>query len=158
MASKRAHKPVICAECGRTASLVDGSAIYPHRPDLHAKHFWRCECGAYCGCHGLSRAPLGSPAGPDLRKARNAAHRAFDRLWRLKAARTGCSKGAARRAGYAWLSREMGIAAELTHIGMFDADQCARVVDLCTTPVRKAATAPPAPAVAPLGPVGAESA
>lgn len=129
---KRKPAPVICAECGGTAQVVGGSAIYPHRPDLFIKHFWLCACGAYCGCHGLTRAPLGTPAGPDLRKARNAAHAVFDRLWERKRVRDRCSKSEARRAGYAWLSEQMGVAPEKTHIAMFNIAQCAQVVALCT--------------------------
>jgi hypothetical protein len=132
--AKGKHAPVICAECGKRAQCVSGRAIYPHRPDLFIKNFWLCECGAYCGCHGLTKAPLGTPAGPDLRKARNAAHRVFDRLWERKRERDRCSKEVARRAGYTWLSEQMGVPFEQTHIAMFNIAQCAQVVALCTQP------------------------
>lgn len=38
-----------CAECNGRPVLVTGAVIYPHRADLHARSFWRCECGAYVG-------------------------------------------------------------------------------------------------------------
>lgn len=126
-----AKQPVLCAECGSAAKCVGGRAIYPHRPDLFVKHFWLCDCGAYCGCHGLTKKPLGTPAGADLRAARNAAHRVFDRLWQRKIERDGCSKKQARDAGYAWLSQQMGLPIEQTHIAMFSVAQCAQVVSLC---------------------------
>lgn len=42
-----------------------------------------------------------------------------------------CACGTARNAGYAWLSQQMGLPPEQTHIGMFDVDQCKRVVEIC---------------------------
>ena len=113
----------ICMECGRRAKLVGGEAIYPHRPDLYAKRFWRCECGAYVGCHPGTENALGFPAGPDARKARNAAHAAFDPLWR--------SKELSRSAAYKWLADQLGQRAGLTHISWMDAATARRVVTVC---------------------------
>jgi hypothetical protein len=121
----------VCLECGAIAKLVGGERIYPHRPDLYHKRFWLCECGAYCGCHGVTTRPLGNPAGPETRRARNAAHQNFDPLWK--------SRQMDRRAAYAWLSREMGIPPEQTHIGMMTAAQAWQVVDLCNARRRAAA-------------------
>lgn len=75
------HDPV-CIECGGTPKLVSGEAIYPHRPDLYSKKFYKCECGAYVGCHPDSAIALGNPCGPATRKARGEAHAAIDPLWR----------------------------------------------------------------------------
>lgn len=108
-----------CLECGAVAQLVGGKAIYPHRPDLYGKRFWLCECGAYCGCHGATDRPLGFPAGPDTRRARNAAHAAFDPLW--QSGRMG------RRDAYTWLAAKMQLDPELCHIGMMTADQARQV-------------------------------
>jgi hypothetical protein len=113
----------ICIECGATASLVGGAQIYPHRPDLYGKRFWLCACGAYCGCHGQTTNPLGNPAGPATRRARSAAHDNFDPIWK--------SRQMHRAEAYAWLSRELNIAPEHTHIGMMTAAQAWAVVDLC---------------------------
>lgn len=111
-----------CIECGGLASLVDGKAIYPHRPDLYAKSFYRCECGAYCGCHPKTIKPLGYPCGPTTRKARSAAHAAFDPLWR---------KGTMnRRDAYLWLAKHMNIPAASCHIGMMTEDQAKKVVEI----------------------------
>jgi hypothetical protein len=123
---------LICAECGETEmTCVTGDVIYPHRPDLHAKWYWRCACGAYVGCHRDTKEPMGTPAGPATRRARSEAHAAFDALWKRKVARDGVSVKEARNAGYAWLAQQMGLDREDTHIGRFTADQCAQVVALC---------------------------
>lgn len=76
-AERRAIVP--CGECAKPAGLVDGRTIYPHRPDLAAKHFWKCVCGAYVGCHDGTFKPKGSPCGPKTRRARIEAHAACAR-------------------------------------------------------------------------------
>ena len=109
-----------CIECGGQGQLVGGERIYPHRPDLYAKQFYLCQCGAYCGCHPGSIVPLGNPCGPETRRARSAAHDAFDPLWR--------SKAMSRPAAYAWLAEATGIRRDLCHIGMMNAEQARSAV------------------------------
>ncbi len=113
----------LCIECGGTAEIVGGETIYPHRPDLYDKRFWLCTCGAYCGCHGVTTRPLGNPCGPETRRARMAAHAAFDPIWRRKEM--------GRREAYTWLSQRMGLEFERTHIGMFTKEQAHEVVRHC---------------------------
>jgi hypothetical protein len=110
-------------ECGNTANLVGGEIIYPHREDLFSKWFWLCGCGAYCGCHGFTTRPMGNPSGAATRRARMLAHENFDPLWKL--GRMG------RRDAYSWLSAQMGLAAEQTHIGMMTREQALEVVRHC---------------------------
>lgn len=119
----------ICIECGGVGKLVTGDVIYPHRPDLYHKSFYRCACGAYCGCHPNSVVPLGFPCGPATRRARNAAHSSFDPLWK--------SGKMSRASAYKWLSDSLRIAPGDCHIGMMTAEQAWRVVELCRA--RKAA-------------------
>lgn len=109
-----------CIECGAHSKLVSGQAIYPHRPDLYTKRFHLCRCGAYCGCHPGTDKALGNPCGAETRKARSAAHAAFDPLWK-----SGQMK---RTAAYKWLSDATGIQGEKCHIGMMNADQAREVV------------------------------
>jgi hypothetical protein len=104
-----------CMECGKVARLVKGDAIYPHRADLFARNFWLCECGAYCGCHGVTTRPLGFPCGAETRHARKNAHEVFDPIWRSGMMR--------RAAAYAWLAGQLGITREECHIGMMTAHQ-----------------------------------
>lgn len=108
-----------CIECGSRAFLTDGRAIYPHRPDLYRKRFWLCQCGAYCGCHHGTSDALGYPCGPETRKARSAAHAAFDPLWR-----SGKMK---RGQAYRWLSKATAIPFDQCHIGMMTAKQAQSV-------------------------------
>lgn len=115
------EQTVRCIECDGAAKLTDGRAIYPHRPDLYHKSFWLCDCGAYCGCHPNTANALGSPCGPVTRKARSAAHAAFDPLWR--------SKKMTRQSAYAWLTEATGIPRERCHMGMMTAEEARGVVD-----------------------------
>lgn len=131
---------VNCSECGRPAGLVEGSLIYPHRPDLARRSYWRCcACGAYVGCHKGTQQPLGTPCGPVTRAARSAAHEVFDPLWRAKMRRDGVPKHEARDAGYRWLAAQLGLDLNDCHIGLMDAATARRVVDLCARPNRRGA-------------------
>lgn len=113
-----------CAECGGVARVVSGARIYPHRRDLFDKSFWLCACGAYVGCHPGTQKPLGAPSGAQLRRAKIAAHAAFDPLWK--------SGEMIRAEAYAWLARGMGLRGTETHIGYFTVEQCRTVVRLCS--------------------------
>jgi len=114
---------VQCTYCGEDARLISGAELYPHRPDLCFRSFWRCEtCDAHVGCHPGGNEPLGVLANSELRKARSIAHSVFDPLWR-----NGKMK---RRDAYYWLSRQLGIRWRDCHIGMFDQAQCERVVEI----------------------------
>lgn len=110
-----------CDYCGEPAALITGRELYPHRPDLTHVRAWKCApCDAWVGCHRGTTRPLGRLANADLRAAKQAAHAAFDPLWRGTKWR--------RSAAYRWLAQQMGLPAKQCHIGMFDANQCARVV------------------------------
>lgn len=79
---------IFCCGCDDTvqASLTDGSEIYPHRKDLHALPFWKCEaCGNFVGCHYKSSnktKPLGCIPTPELKKARQKIHSVLDPIWK----------------------------------------------------------------------------
>ncbi|WP_199153472.1 zinc-finger-containing protein [Chromobacterium sp. ASV23] len=119
---------ILCPYCGKEAALTTGNMIYPTRPDLAHKKFYRCRpCDAYVGCHGNTDRPLGTPANRELRGLRNRAHAAFDPLWKegdmqLFNDRTGA---------YKWLSEQLGVPRSECHIAMFNIDQCKKVVELC---------------------------
>ena len=115
----------VCPHCGATAILVLGKQLYPHRPDLGAKVFWLCPpCKAHVGCHPGTSKPLGAPSNAELRRAKMAAHDAFDKLW---ISREPGSRGRA----YQWLADHLGIPKAKTHIGWFDIETCRRVVEIC---------------------------
>ena len=110
-----------CDYCQREAELVTGAVIYPHRPDLALKSFYRCQpCGAHVGCHPGTINPLGRLANAELRAAKQRAHAAFDPLWR--------SGKMTRGTAYAKLSDALGIPQQECHIGMMDVATCGRVV------------------------------
>jgi DNA polymerase III subunit epsilon len=131
-----------CNYCGRDAELATGAQIYRSRADLAALKFWRCiRCDAYVGCHAAGdfttdaqgrkiysdgTLPKGTLADAKLRAARRVAHVAFDALWRDAA-----DPKAARLEAYAWLALQLHIPVDECHIGMFDAEQCSRVVRAC---------------------------
>jgi len=79
---------IYCCECDAdiTARLTDGAEIYPHRKDLKALPFWKCDdCGNYVGCHHKIKnnppSPLGCIATPELRNARQEIHKILDPIW-----------------------------------------------------------------------------
>lgn len=116
--------PLFCAYCSKPTELVGGDVIYPHRPDLAEKKFYRCvPCEAYVGCHPGTETPLGRVANVVLRTLKMRAHEAFDPLWRGGAMK--------RKEAYAWLREAMGLKESECHIGMFNEAQCQEVVRLC---------------------------
>lgn len=146
-----------CPYCGSTAKLVDSAAIYRGRSYGPA---WVCanypKCDAYVGCHPNSEKPLGRLADAELRHAKMAAHKAFDRLWKIKMKRDGTGKKKARGAGYRWLADQLGIDGDDCHIGMFDVAMCRRVVGACaphhggkSRPAPARAAKPPKPSATP---------
>lgn len=121
----------ICPYCQKPAVYRETSShIYSGR-DYGA--VWECTpCGAYVGCHGKSKTAKGRLADPELRKAKIAAHAAFDPLWRGKMRRDGCSQKEARAAGYKWLAGAMKMDPADCHIGHMDAFDCQRVIAICS--------------------------
>lgn len=115
----------IQCDCGSMAVLVNGSEIYPHRPDLYKLNFYKCNCGSYVGCHRGTTKPLGNPANSETRAARSVAHKAFDPLWR--------DFGFERKDLYSSLASYMGLDKSECHIGMFDIEQCNAVVEFSNT-------------------------
>jgi hypothetical protein len=115
---------VHCPYCGDAAELVTGDTVYPHRADLHSKRFYRCvPCGARVGCHKGTDRPLGRLANAELRRAKMAAHDAFDKMWKLRRM--------TRNEAYGWLANELNLSRKECHIGMFDVQRCEQVVRVC---------------------------
>lgn len=132
-------KPVICPYCNKPAELVTGREVYPHRRDLWKKKFYVClYCNARVGCHPGTSKPLGVPASAELRKARMAAHRVFDPLWRPRHAGYG-RVFKSRSEAYRWLADCLGIKAKRCHIGQFDEQQCEKTVAACREVVEQKA-------------------
>ncbi len=120
-----------CLECGGIPIFTLGNHLHPFKPQWHHRHGWRCNCGAYVGAHERTREPLGSPAGPPTRRARRAAHLAFDGLWKRWAQKSGSPAKVIRNAAYQWLAARMGMTEQQCHIGLFDQEQCETVIKIC---------------------------
>lgn len=89
---------MLCLTCG-------GTGVYT--PNGQTGHpAWTCSgwplCDSYVGVHPGSENALGTMAGPDLRRARAAAHSWLDRLWRGRGR-------AARTETYQLVSRVLGV-------------------------------------------------
>lgn len=114
---------ILCDYCGKPAHFVDSALVYNGNS---YGMIWYCpDCQAWVGVHKGTNVPLGRLANAELRHWKRGAHAAFDPLWRGKSSFT-------RRAAYAWLSEEMGLPPEKTHIGMFDIDQCKQCIEICS--------------------------
>lgn len=97
--------------------------LYPHRPDLFGKRFWRClPCAAWVGCHPDTTEPLGRLANSELRSLKQAVHRVLDPLWQ--------QGGMSREEAYAWLAEQLELTAEECHVGMFDPATCRRAIEV----------------------------
>lgn len=122
----------ICMVCRCPTRLATGSHVYPHRPDLAHKYFWRCDpCDTHVGCKKSTTEPLGFPAGPELREERQRVHAILDPLWRnaWTLYRGGeinrkAIQVAARRRCYEWLAVQLGISRDECHTAMFDFRLC----------------------------------
>jgi hypothetical protein len=109
----------LCPYCRRTPEFVDSVVIYGRSYGM----VYLCQpCDAYVGVHKHTDKALGRLANAELRMWKKEAHKFFDRIWKgqLKT----------RTSAYKWLARELGIPSPVTHIGMFDVDNCRKVVEV----------------------------
>jgi hypothetical protein len=99
-------REIYCCGCSEkvSARLTDGAEIYPHRRDLAALPFWKCDsCGNHVGCHHKTSNPtnpLGCIPTPEIKSARQHIHRILDPIWK--------SKRMSRRAVYAEVAQRLG--------------------------------------------------
>lgn len=114
-----------CPYCGSNVVLRHSNYVY--HCDKDYGYLWVCsnfpKCDSYVGCHKGTTIPLGRLADKNLRKAKNHAHREFDKIWK--------SGIMTRKQLYIWLSAMLDIPQKNCHIGMFDVDMCNRVVEVC---------------------------
>lgn len=119
---------VYCDYCGRKAEFVDSKVIYGRSYGM----IYLCRnCMAYVGVRKGTRKPLGRLANAELRSWKKAAHAAFDPLWKYGRFKRH------RDAAYRWLAEQMNLPLKQTHIGLFDIDQCRKVIEI----VRRSANA-----------------
>ena len=117
-------EPPLCLHCDVPARLTSGREVYPRRRDLWGRPIWRCECGAYCGCHPGGNVAVGRPADKPTRMARMHLHnQRLDPIWRTAPKR---DRQRVRRALYGFLARELGLERGETHTGLWDVETCRR--------------------------------
>ena len=130
----------ICVECGGRGELSNGARLGYKRPEMRARLFYVCPCGARVGCHPGTAVPMGLPCGAAASRARQVCHAAFDPIWQAKVA-AGASRENARQAAYKWLAREIGIRPDECHIGYFNKAMADRAIAKCAS--RRGLHAPP---------------
>jgi hypothetical protein len=100
-------RSIFCCGCQAEvqARLTDGKEIYPHRGDLAALPFWKCDaCKNFVGCHHKTKNrtnPLGCIPTREIKEARSHIHRILDPIW--KSGRYG------RRELYAMIAHVLGV-------------------------------------------------
>jgi len=111
-------KRLLCPKCGSLMTLRDsrfgkfyGCSAFPKCKETH-------------GAHQGTGEPLGIPANKETRQARIQAHDAFDKIWK--------SRQMKRQEAYHWLSGQLGIERKACHIGMFNKEQCQKVIAICS--------------------------
>lgn len=119
----------ICPYCHKPSEFIDSALIYGGQS--YGMMYDCRPCDAYVGVHRGTNRALGRLANKELREWKKAAHSFFDPLWKAKMKKRHMQKNVARNLAYEWLAREMGLPKEETHIGMFDVQQCKKVIELC---------------------------
>ena len=118
-----------CPYCEEPAVFTDSAEVYGGRS--YGMIYLCRPCQAWVGVHRGTETPLGRLANKELRRAKVAAHAAFDPLWKRKIEKEGCKKHVARGAAYRWLAEQLEIDFDDCHIGMFDVETRKRVVEVC---------------------------
>lgn len=115
-------KGKVCPYCYGKTEFVDSEIIYGKSYGM----IYLCRpCDAYCGVHKGTDQALGRLANKELRGYKKLAHEYFDKLWNTKG-------GMTRNEAYKWLSQQLGLNKEHTHIGMFSVKTCKRVIEVCS--------------------------
>jgi len=117
----------LCPYCNCSTEIVSDKQIYGPNSSYN-KMFYRCIMNHdhYVGTYHDNKKSLGRLANNELRLMKRKAHDAFDPLWRDEPSRFTNKYNA-----YQWLSEKMGIDLKYTHIGMFIAEECEKVIILC---------------------------
>lgn len=123
-------KGKICPYCFNPSEKIDSSYVYGRS---YGDMFICKPCDAYVGTHKRDGKPLGRLANKELREAKKEAHHHFDQLWKRKIINNIWKDNpdfSERKKAYAWLSKKMNIEKKYCHIGMFDVEQCKKVVKI----------------------------
>lgn len=122
---KQIYSGKICPYCNGGTKVVSEEFIYGR--SYKNKSMICCvnypKCDSYCGTHEEDGSSLGRLANKQLRQYKKVAHDSFDRIWKEKVLK--------RNEAYKWLSDEMELPLEFTHIGFFGIESCKKAITLC---------------------------
>jgi hypothetical protein len=118
-----------CPYCGSGVKLQNSTTIY----SKDYGNIYVCgnypNCDAYVGTHKGTNKPLGRLANKKLRELKKKAHLYFDSIWKYRKLKTKDKNS--RKLAYKWLSEQLGIDVNDTHIGYFDEETTQKVINLC---------------------------
>lgn len=113
-------RKLICPYCDELVDYIDSCEYYSNGRSYGMMYIcWPCD--ATVGVHEGTDNPKGTLAKKELREMRKQVHALFDSLWR------GDRKNKRGKA-YRWLSEEMGLPIEQTHIGEFREAECRKAI------------------------------
>lgn len=115
--------PKVCRYCGNEVVFTSNAEIYGKEYG-NGKCYLCRNCKAFVGVHTGTKTPLGTLANNELREWRKQAHYYFDQLWKGK------TRQNTRYSMYGWLADKMNLPRANTHIGMFEIEQCQKVIEL----------------------------
>ncbi|WP_409969330.1 zinc-finger-containing protein [Bengtsoniella intestinalis] len=108
--------------CGAPAILRSADGIYKHNPN--GTMLYVCArypaCNTYVRTHAGTKQPVGTMAGPELRRLRNEAHRYFNQIY--------LSGIMSKQDAYAWLADVIGATKSHAHIGYLSEYYCKEVI------------------------------
>lgn len=112
-----------CPYCGNQMHLRSADGIYQENPDK--KKLYVCtqypKCDTYVRLVDNTYQPIGTPANGSLRRLRDDAHKAFDKLWK--------QGYMSRDEAYQWMSIVSGLPRDYAHIGNFREAMCQLVIN-----------------------------
>ena len=115
--AKKVYNAEICPYCKSETKVLTEKEVYGKeykgRKIIACKNYPKCD--SYVGTHDNGK-PLGRLADKYLRQIKKDTHERFDRLWK--------DKLMTRKDAYKWLSEQLKIPFEYTHIGNFNTATC----------------------------------
>lgn len=86
LASPVSEQPTECPYCAGLVEFRESSASVYHGRDYGPIYVCKAHpaCDAYVGVHKGTKRAKGRLANPELRRAKVAAHEAFDPIWKAK--------------------------------------------------------------------------
>ena len=109
-----------CPYCNKEALYLTSEQFYGR--DFGTNLYVCFDCDARVGTHERTKKPLGTMATKELRELRKQCHSLFDKMWK--------SGKLTRKQAYKWLQESMEISKSKAHIGMFDEEQCKKLLTI----------------------------